>query len=132
MKPRRAVYAHNGDVWRVFRPQAVVADLHHFGDKQDPDPHQSKKRDPDPYPDPDPQHCFLRCLLYRMSTNYPSYPGAAMHKLHIQYVGTEGDDQCQLSYANEHLAESFTVTLFSFHPHAQYTGFRKDIQGQTI
>jgi hypothetical protein len=49
--------------------------------------------------------------------DYPSYPWAAMH---IQYVvGTEGDDQCQLSYANEHLAESSTVTLFSFHPHAQ-------------
>jgi hypothetical protein len=59
--------------------------------------------------------------------DYPSYPWAAT-AMHIQYVvGTEGDDQCQLSYANEHLAESFTVTLFSFHPHAQHTGFPKDI-----
>ncbi len=109
------------ETWRVNRPEVVVADLHHFDDEQDSDPHQRKKRDP--YSDP--QHCFLRCLLYRMPMDYPSYPWAAMH---IQYVvGTEGDDQCQLSYANEHLAESFTVTLFSFHSHAQHTGFPKDI-----
>jgi hypothetical protein len=27
----------------------VVADLHHFDDEQDLDPHQSERLDPDPY-----------------------------------------------------------------------------------
>jgi hypothetical protein len=38
--------------WRVGRP--VVADLHDFDEKHDPDldPHHSEMSDPDPYEDP--------------------------------------------------------------------------------
>jgi hypothetical protein len=28
---------------------SVVADLHHFDEEQNPDPHQSERLDPDPY-----------------------------------------------------------------------------------
>jgi hypothetical protein len=35
------------DAWRVRRP--VVADLHHFDEEHDPDPHQSESSDPDPH-----------------------------------------------------------------------------------
>ncbi len=40
--------AHPGYVWTVCsRP--VVADLHHFDEEPDSDPHQSEKSDPDPH-----------------------------------------------------------------------------------
>ncbi len=43
------------EVWRVCRP--VIADLHHFDEEPDPDPHQSEKRDTDPHHgDANPQH----------------------------------------------------------------------------
>jgi hypothetical protein len=42
----------------ICRP--VVADLDHFDEEQDTDPHQSENLDPDPYQsenmDPDPHH----------------------------------------------------------------------------
>jgi hypothetical protein len=41
--------------------EAVVSNLHHVDEEQDPDPNQSRKPDPDPHhsknPDPDPPHC---------------------------------------------------------------------------
>ncbi len=46
--------------WKVYI--SVVADLHHFGKEQDPDPDQREKSDPDSYqsekrdPDSDPHH----------------------------------------------------------------------------
>ncbi len=53
MEPWRALYAPNRGMRlkmeprRVCRP--VVADLHHFDEEQDPDPHQSEKSGPDPH-----------------------------------------------------------------------------------
>jgi hypothetical protein len=41
--------------------EAVVADLHHVDEEQNPDLNQSESSDPDPHqskkPDPDPPHC---------------------------------------------------------------------------
>jgi hypothetical protein len=57
-----------GSKSRVCRP--MVADLHHFGEEQDPGPHQSEKSDPDPDPhqsekrDLDPHHS-VQCTVYR-------------------------------------------------------------------
>jgi hypothetical protein len=58
MDPWRAVDASSTVESRRIKmervPRPVVADSHHFDEKQDQDPHQSERRDPDT------QHCFLR------------------------------------------------------------------------
>ncbi len=64
MEHWRALDANNGSVKveprRVCRP--VIADLHHFDEAQDPDPHphHSDKSDPDPHQRrADPRHNLL-------------------------------------------------------------------------
>ncbi len=53
MEPWRALYAHNRGMRLKMEPRrvcrTVVADLHHFDEEQDPDPHQSEKSGPDPH-----------------------------------------------------------------------------------
>jgi hypothetical protein len=46
-RPQMEAWGFKMEPWRVCRP--VVADCHHFDEKQDPDPHSSEKLDPDPH-----------------------------------------------------------------------------------